>query len=131
MAKRRSAALHDIRAIHRKGIERTTHITVISVQLCGDMEAAEVGVSHVDGHDAENDRVDCPTCGTAIIPAAGIEDDIDEVEGDAPVPRKRKAVRQPTAPRGFKRFNPGVTQIKEIRRAIRVEMIASMVCHLL
>ena len=61
----------------------------------------------------------------------GIEDDIDEVEGDAPVPRKRKAARQPTAPRGFKRFNPGVTQIKEIRRAIRVEMIASMVCHLL
>ena len=125
MAKRRSAALHDIRAINRKGIERTTHITVISVQLCGDMEAAEVG------HDAENDRVDCPTCGTAIIPATGIEDDIDEVERDTPAPRKRKAVRQPTAPRGFKRFNPGVTQIKEIRRAIRVEMIASMVCHLL
>ena len=45
---------------------------MISVQLCGDMEAAEVG------HDAENDRVDCPTCGTAIIPATGIEDDIDE-----------------------------------------------------
>ena len=130
MAKRRSAALQDIRAIDRKGIGRTTHITVISVQLCGDMEAAEVGDSH-DGHDAANDRVDCPTCGTAIIPAAGIEDDIDEVERDTPAPRKRKAARQPTAPRGFKRFNPGVTQIKEIRRAIRVEMIASMVCHLL
>ena len=70
---------------------------VALIQLCGDMEAADVGVSH-DDHDAENDRVDCPTCGTAIIPAAGIEDDIDEAEGDAPAPRKRKAARQPTTP---------------------------------
>ena len=41
-----------------------------------------------------------------------------------PTPAKKPAVDRSATPRGLKRFKPGVTQVKEVRKAIRVEMLA-------
>jgi len=84
-------------------------------------------------------RVECPTCGSELLRIANAarEQDGEEEENEEPDPSppptaatKSKAVEKPKTarkkpePRGLKRFKPGVTSVKEVRKAIRVEMLA-------
>ena len=105
------------------------------------MDALETSLS-CSAHDADG-KIECPTCGCELLCLATsvAEDNEDlrtECTGDEsssesppekkaakkPTPAKKPAVDRSATPRGLKRFKPGVTQVKEIRKAIRVEMLA-------
>ena len=83
-------------------------------------------------------RVECPTCGSELLRIAHADREQEcETElhcepGLSPptAATKSKAVEKPKTarkkpePKGLKRFKPSVTSIKEVRKAVRVEMLA-------
>lgn len=80
--------------------------------------------------DADRGSVECPTCGCELLClATSDKEDGEDRELSPTPPSKRKAEEKAEKdrkrpPRGLKRFKPGVTKVKEVRKAIRVEMLA-------